>query len=333
MKITIPFLLSLLLWVNGNGQSLLKGLKSPVLIKGNDSTAYRDPAITLHEGMFYMFFTLVEIEKDGKVFSYTATSTSKDLKKWTSPIKITPRDQTLNYCSPGNVMRIGNEWILCLQTYPRPDHHIGQPVRYGDRSARIFIMRSKDLKEWGSPELLRVKGNNIPVEQMGRMIDPYLLEDKDEKGKYWCFYKQNGVSMSWSKDLVNWTYVGNASAGENVCVLIENGEYIMSHSPPNGIGLMKSHDLINWKPWGELITLGQDQWEWARGRITAGYITNLQHVKGIGRYLMVFHGSGPLTEPEGDFDRNASIGIAWSNDLSRWDWPGKIQKTNNNKHK
>jgi beta-xylosidase len=323
MKKHLLFLLFTLFYLNGNSQSLLKGLKSPIIFKGGDSTAYRDPLIFLHNGKFYMFFTLVEIEKDGMVFSYTATSSSKNLKKWTSPIKITPRDQTLNYCSPGNVMRIGNEWILCLQTYPRPDHYNTLPVRYGDRSARIFIMRSKDLEQWSSPELLRVKGNDIPVEHMGRMIDPYLLEDKDEKGKYWCFYKQNGASMSWSHDLINWTFAGNTDAGENVCVLIENGEYIMFHSPPNGIGVLKSEDLKHWEPWGDLITLGQDKWEWARGRITAGYVENMKDVKGIGQYLMVFHGSGPLTEPEGDFDKNASIGIAWSKDLINWHWPGK----------
>ncbi|MDQ6762706.1 MAG: hypothetical protein M3015_08765 [Bacteroidota bacterium] len=34
---------------------------------------------------------------------------------------------------------------------------------------------------------------------------------------------------------------------------------------------------------------------------------------------MFFHGSGPLKEEEGDFDKNASIGIAWSNNLVQWD--------------
>jgi len=34
-------------------------------------------------------------------------------------------------------------------------------------------------------------------------------------------------------------------------------------------------------------------------------------------------GSGPKTEEEGDFDKNASLGIAWRNDLLKWEWPGK----------
>ena len=48
--------------------------------------------------------------------------------------------------------------------------------------------------------------NDVQREDMGRMIDPYLIRDKDEPGKWWCFYKQNGVSYSWSHDLENWTF-------------------------------------------------------------------------------------------------------------------------------
>ncbi|MCD7976136.1 MAG: hypothetical protein LUG51_02885 [Tannerellaceae bacterium] len=43
----------------------------------------------------------------------------------------------------------------------------------------------------------------------------------------------------------------------------------------------------------------------------------------IRKYVMFFHGSGPFTEEEGDFDKNSSIGIAWSEDLLQWEWPGQ----------
>jgi sucrose-6-phosphate hydrolase SacC (GH32 family) len=306
-----------------SAQQKFNKLKSPLIFKGDSVTAYRDPAILYHNRIFHLFFTLVEVEGDGKVFSYTARSSSKDLLKWSLPVKLTPRDQTLNFCSPGNIIRVRDEWILCLQTYPRPGQMITQPVRYGDQSARIFIMRSNDLENWSEPEILMVKGNDVPVPEMGRMIDPYLLEDKDEKGRYWCFYKQRGVSMSYSYDLKNWTFHGFTDAGENVTVLIENDEYLMFHSPSNGIGMKRSSDLKEWTDTGELITLGQEEWAWARGRITAGTVVNLRDEKRIARYLMFFHGSGPLKESQGDFDRNASIGIAWSRDLAEWEWPGE----------
>ena len=214
-----------------------------------------------------------------------------------------------------------NGSYVCKHIPRAPDLYITQPVRYGDGTARVYTMRSKDLVNWDPPEILMVKGNDIPVEKMGRMIDPYLIGDKNIKGKYWCFYKQNGVSMSYTYDLKNWTFSGNVEAGENVCVLSENNEYILFHSPSNGIGIKKSKDLKNWETWGDLITLGQEDWDWAKGRITAGVVINMKNVKGFEHYLMFFHGSGPLKENQGDFDKNASIGIAWSKDLIHWIWP------------
>lgn len=168
-----------------------------------------------------------------------------------------------------------------------------------------------------------VKGPEVSREKMGRMIDPYLLKDKDTIGKWWCFYKQNGISMSYSYDLRNWTYFGHTQSGENPCLLVENDEYILFYSPKNGIAIKRSKDLIHWQDWGKLITLGQDQWNWAKGRITAGTIIKLKDDPQFGVYVMFFHGSGPLTEEQGDFDKNASIGIAWSKDLIHWQWPGK----------
>ena len=324
-NLNIPLLIFLLLFSKQtNAQNnILSALESPIIFKGNDSIAYRDPAILFHKNVFYLFYTHVRSE-NGLIYSYTASSKSKDLKYW-SPVKIiTPKDQTLNFSSPGNVIRFKDEWILCLQTYPRPGLTDKDPKRRGSDDARIYIMRSKDLENWSDPELLKVKGSDVKESDMGRMIDPYIVEDKDEKGKWWCFYKQNGVSMSYSYDLRNWTFYGHTESGENVCVLNESNEYILFHSPKNGIAIKRSSSLKNWNDWGNLITLGQDEWgDWAKGRITAGTVINLTENPKFGKYLMFFHGSGPRTQEEGDFDRNASIGIAWSDDLLNWDWPGK----------
>ncbi len=320
----ILFSAMLIIFLNGTlrGQTVrLEYLMDPVLFHGDEDTAFRDPAVLFHQDTFHLFFTLVEIEPDDSIFSYTAYSKSDDLLNWTNPIKITPRDQKLNYCSPGNVIRHNDEWILCLQTYPRSGYVRDQQPRYGDQTARIFTMRSWDLVEWGEPELLRVKGDEVHVEAMGRMIDPYLVEDKDEPGKWWCFYKQRGVSMSYSNDLVHWTFYGHTQSGENVCVLVENDEYLLFHSPHNGIGMKRSKKLDHWTDWGDLLTFGQDQWDWAKGRITAGAVIDMKDHDLEGRYLMFFHGSGPLSEQERHFDMNASIGIAWSNDLIHWSWP------------
>jgi len=292
-------------------------IKSPIILKGDAKTAYRDPAVIYRDGIFRVFYTYVRHEDDGKIWYYTAFSKSTDLVNWTAPKIITPRDLNRNFASPGNVVRFGDDWILCLQTYPTPK---GQ--KYGDKTARVWIKRSKDLETWSPAEILMVKGPDTPVEKMGRLIDAYLLEDKDEPGKWWCFFDDNAANMSWSYDLKKWTYYNRINSGENVCVLIDGDEYLMFHSPGNGIGMKRSKDMKNWRDTGEVITLGQKDWPWAQGRLTAGFVLDLRDDHRVGKYLMFFHGTGPQGEGV-IFNNYACIGIAWSDDLKTWNWPGK----------
>lgn len=296
--------------------NLLTALTSPILFKGDAHTAYRDPLIMQAEGTFWMFFTLNTHDADGRPFWQTAYSRSTDLAHWSKPVPITPRDRNLNYCSPGSIIRYENQWVLCLQTYPTP----GEGT-HGDDTCRLWLLRSEDLTHWSPPELLKFLGPDVPEAAMPRMIDPYLLADKDDPGKWWCFckVKQTGVSMAWSRDLKTWHPQGREDGGENACVIVQNGEYVLFHSPANGIGIKRSPDLHAWRDEG-VITLGQADWPWACGRLTAGYVLDARKVAGVGRYLLVFHGSGPEDERT-MFHTNASIGLAWSDDLKTWQWP------------
>lgn len=296
-------------------------IKSPVILKGNETTAYRDPACIYNNGIFRLFYTYNLTGEDGKPYWFTAFSRSRDLIHWTSPKIITPKDRNLNFASPGNIIRYGDEWILCLQTYPTP-----KGEKYGNENCRVWIMRSKDLENWGPAEMLMVKGPDVPVEKMGRLIDAYLIEDKDEPGKWWCFFDDNAANMSYSYDLKTWTYFNRIEAGENVCILVDGDEYLMFHSPKNGIGMKRSKDVKSWRDVGGPttkdrtgpITLGQKHWPWASQRLTAGFVLDLRDDPRVGKYLMFFHG-----EPPGGFSKYASLGLAWSDDLIHWDWPGK----------
>ena len=299
---------------------LLAGIEDVRIFKGDGQIAYRDPAVLYHEGTFYLWFSVMRTERDS-VFSYVGQSRSRDLAHWTEPELLTERNQDKDFCSPGNVVRCGDKWVMCLQTYPRPGYVKSQMPRYGTQAARLYTMTSDDLVHWTAPALLKVKGDDVPEEEMGRMLDPYLIQDLDTPGKWWCFYKQRGVSRSWSYDLVHWTFDGFSQAGENVCILRDGTEYVMFHSPTNGIGVKRSADLVHWGPDIAVLTLGQNNWPWAKGRISAGAVIDCRMVDGVGKYLMVFHGSGPLPESEGDFDKNTSIGLAWSDNLTDWEWP------------
>ena len=158
--------------------------------------------------------------------------------------------------------------------------------------------------------LIRAKGDST-AREMGRMIDPFILEDKDEPGKYWLFFKQNGVSISCSHDLEHWTYERHIEGGENACVLIRDGQYFLIHSPENGIGFKTSHNLIDWTDCGCTV-LDQAKWDWAGGRLTAGFAMEsrgmTQH-----RYLMFFHGSKKDAFPETHGE--ASLGLVFTDDF------------------
>lgn len=293
-------------------------LTSPIIFRGDHKYGFRDPAVVYHDGNFHLYFTLSEAAADGGYYNMTACSKSGDLMHWTFPEIITARDRNLNYSSPGNIIRYKDEWIMCLQTYPTPNTEM-----FGTQDSRIWIMRSRNLKNWSDAELLRVKGNHVSREKMGRMIDPYLLEDTQEKGKWWCFYKQNGASMSYSYDLKNWTYVGHTRAGENVTVIRQGREYVMFHSPSNGIGVKRSKDPKSWGQDAQLLTLGQRQWPWAQGRLTAATVIDLTKVPEVGKFIMFFHGSSKAGLEIQRAHGAASLAIAWSDDLVNWAWPGK----------
>jgi hypothetical protein len=293
---------------------------SPVLFAGDADHAYRDPAVVYQGGLFHMFYTYnPPSDADEHVYWYVAVSTSRDLRDWTPPRILTSKDQRKNFASPGGIVRDGDQWVLCMQTYPIPGLRRGDPTRYGDATARLYTMRSRDLRSWTEPELLQVKGPTVPIEEMGRMIDPFLLRGPDQR--WWCFYKQSGASRSWSRDLRTWTYDGRFPCGENVCIIRDGMDYLLFHSPSNGIGVKRSRDLREWQE-VDLLLLGQEDWPWAQGRLTAGFVLDLRNDPNIGKALMFFHASR-YPENAGGFYAHASIGFAWSDDLRKWDWVGR----------
>ena len=292
-------------------------IPSVVVFAGDATFAYRDPAAVWHEGTMYLYFTLSEAASDGGYYNRVAMSTSRDLVTWTEPMVLTPQDRELNYSSPGNVVRFGDEWILCVQSYPTPHRET-----FGTNRSRIFVMRSDDLLHWSEPELLKVKGDDVPESEMGRMIDPYLLQDQANPERWWVYYKQNGVSMSSSEDLVHWTYYGRADAGENVTVVHDHRaeEYVMFHSPANGIGVKRSDSPTKWGEDVALLKFDQENWSWAARRLTAATVVDLKQEPAVGKYVMFFHGDSKQgTIPA---HGRASLAIAWSDDLTTWHWPG-----------
>ena len=272
-----------------------------LLFEQTKTCSYRDPAAYIENGTIYLFFTLVENTPERQYF-YVAVSRSTDFINWSKFEILTEKDNLKNYSSPGNVIKFNNDYYLCLQTYPRKDGQI-----YGNENSRIFTIKSKDLIHWDEPILLKVKGN-IPERDMGRMIDPYLLDDGD---KFICFFKQNGVSYSTSKDLANWKFQGFTECGENVCVIKENDEYLIFNSPDNGINIMATKDF---KTFTDVRTLylNQENKPWAKDRITAGFVIDTSSISPY-KYAMFYHGDN-----EDAYLFGASLAVAFSDDLINW---------------
>ena len=272
-----------------------------LLFEQTKKYSYRDPAAYIENGTIYLFFTLVENTPERQYF-YVAVSRSTDFINWSKFEILTEKDNLKNYSSPGNVIKFNNDYYLCLQTYPRKDGQI-----YGNENSRIFTIKSKDLIHWDEPVLLKVKGN-IPESDMGRMIDPYLLDDGD---KFICFFKQNGVSYSTSKDLANWQFQGFTECGENVCVIKENDEYLIFNSPDNGINIMATKDF---KTFTDVRTLylNQENKPWAKDRITAGFVIDTSSISPY-KYAMFYHGDN-----EDAYLFGASLAVAFSDDLINW---------------
>jgi hypothetical protein len=311
--------------------ALLAALNSPLILRGDEHTAYRDPLIFREGDTFYLFYSYVREEEDHLIYWYVAFSKSKDLLHWTSPKTVTPKGQDLNFASPGNVFRFGDEWLMGAQTYPIVNFRRGDKLRFCDDRARLWLFRSKDLENWGDRELMKVKGPDVGEADLGKMIDVFFLRDRDVPDKWWCFWKQNAaLHCSWSLDLKTWTVgAGNIARGENGQVFVDDhGQYVLIYAPENGIGVKRSPDLVHWRDEGILL-LGQKDWPWCETRLTAGYVADFRNVPGVGEYLMVWHSMGPgKKKTDANVNANCHIGVAWSDDLKTWSWPGKPAAAN-----
>ena len=278
----------------------------PIIFKGTESIAYRDPTCYFYNGEYHLFFTVSEKE-DGYMYNYVAHSVSRDLKSFSAPTVITEKDRSKNYCSPGNVICKDGVYYLFVTSYPMPLPYSERS--WADDTARLFYIKTTDFKSFSAPVRIYPKGKDC--ENEGRMIDPFVLF---ENGKYLLFFKQNGVSLSVSDDLENWEYIGRTNGGENACVLKKDGKYLLIHSPENGIGIMESADLKAWNDLG-IYTLDQQSWEWASGRLTAAFAMETELGESH-KYAVFFHGSRKESFPE--THGSASLALCYTDDFKKF---------------
>ena len=161
----------------GQPGPLLSALESPLILRGDEHTAYRDPLILRNGDTFYLFYSYVREEEDHLIYWYVAFSKSKDLIDWTTPKTVTPKGQDLNFASPGDVFRFGDEWLMG-ETYRIVNFRRGDKLRFCDDRAWLWLFHSKDLENWGDRELLKVKGPDVGEAELGKMIDVFFFATK-----------------------------------------------------------------------------------------------------------------------------------------------------------
>ncbi|MFC1614315.1 hypothetical protein ACFL5K_03370 [Gemmatimonadota bacterium] len=123
----------------------------------------RDPALHYHQGVLRCFYTAVD---DGGLFIDEIHSS--DLLNWSEPRRLT--EPGLNFSSPGNVIRVGDRWLLCVQSYP-----ILPGEKYGSEESRLWIMSSDNLIDWSEPHQINPDGCRGTWTDSPRQIDPYML--------------------------------------------------------------------------------------------------------------------------------------------------------------
>ncbi len=274
--------------------------------------AVRDPALFFYNNRFLCFFTAVKKTNRGYELS-TVWTESYNLSKWT--IKDTVAYGPLNFSSPGNVFFFDNNWYLCLQSYP-----INPGELYGSDDSRIWLMKSRDLVNWGKPEVIVTEGCQTTWAKSTRQIDPYIIKHED---LFYCYYKTDGcLGCVTSPDLEEWKEVSpekpilaqsdtpDNKGIENPCVLKTDDKFVMFFAPcrdGRGIGYAESEDLINWK---DVKYLNFPELPWASGGPTAAMVLDLR--KEFGKWVMAYHG-------DRDKEHGAAMGIAWSDNLIDWE--------------
>ena len=213
----------------------------------------RDPAVFIHDGIAYVFFTYYDFKN---VSWRVGMATTDDFVAFSEIKLISPE----GYASPGNIITVGDTFVLCYQQYRNFPH-------------TICLTRSGDLYHWSEPEVVFNTGDDNAWNIDRRVIDPYLVACEN---RYYCYYTgstrwgrssgHNLIGVAGSKDLKNWHDLTPHSpaigvdfdweqpdGNENNCVIRKGKQWFMLYSASlvnQKIAWAVSEDLIRWKKGG-----------------------------------------------------------------------------------
>jgi hypothetical protein len=226
--------------------------------------ARRDPAVVVVDETVHCFHTVVDLSVSPPRL-WVEVTTSTDLVHWSPPTAVTPITAD-NFSSPGNAIRIGDEWVLFLQSYP-----IAPGEQYGSADCTLWFMRSRDLAHWTEPQAFAIEGAHR------RRIDPFVI---DSDGVWLCLHKvDGGLETLESTDLHTWresavpVLAPDQTPGgvtvENPAVVRHDGELVLFFSPcrpERGVGVAVGERVGEWDA---VRYLAMPEVPWAPGGLTA----------------------------------------------------------------
>jgi len=274
----------------------------------HDTIDLRDPAVLVHDGLAYLYFTYYDPKA---VTWHVGMATTEDFISYGSIKLISPE----GYASPGNVIASPFGWTICYQQYRQFPHY-------------LVMAHSQDLIKWSQPEYIFNTGKDNKWNIDKRVIDPYFVEDR---GRIYCYYigstrwgKPSGHNLigvaaadDWKtfKDLtptqpaIGVDYPWEEPDGnENNCVIRRGREWFMLYSAGllhQQIAAAVSDDLIHWRKLG---LCDVPTYEASVGCFGAPFL-----IEGLGapdKYYMIYQGK--------DANERISFILLESDDLMHW---------------
>lgn len=270
----------------------------------------RDPAAVWHDGVCYLYYTR-QIGDWGRGTSWDiGMVTTRDCCEFSAEVVITPR----GYASPGNAARIGERWVLVVQSYPWP--------------SEIALMFSEDLVNWSAPEHIIGADTGPGWGAEHGPIDGWLFF---HEGRWHCAWvsflrgtDHRAFGVHVSDDLERWENLTpdgpfidgsayNHNGGVENCSMVHDGErwhfFASVGVDPQGLAHVASEDPLRWPPLTPEDEIALPRDPWCAYHQSAVFVDDWREV--CGRWAMVYHGAATR-------DGQAVFGLAFSDDL--WEW-------------
>ena len=122
---------------------------SPILLRGDEYACCRDPTVYYRDGVFHLYcsYCTTEFRDDGFTrYVQIGMTRSRDLMHFEPIRALTPKDVSLNYSSPGNIIFWRGKYRMCCQTYCCENGE-----RTGNSRSKIWLTSSDDLEHWDYP--------------------------------------------------------------------------------------------------------------------------------------------------------------------------------------